>query len=118
MIKFIMGVAIFIFGLMMMPIPIIGWFFGILAMLTGFVLILSGIFGGSSSDSEKEIVYHDFEHPLNETRQKQREQMFNKSKNNNSKVNTSDELEKLSKLFEKGHLTEEEFRKAKSELLR
>ena len=99
MIQFIIGLVVFIFGLMIMPIPIVGWFFGILLMLigislmlSGFIKILFGIFGGSSDDKKDNVIIK-------------------------NEISTADELSKLSQLLKDGTLTKEEFDIQKQNIL-
>ena len=118
MVTFLFGLFVFIMGIFISAIPIIGWILGPIAFILGFFMMLYGLFGGSrDGNHETEIVYHDFDHPLNEQRQANRKANQQNQNINNNTSSTADELQKLSSMFDKGHLTKEEFEVAKSELL-
>ena len=115
------GILLIIFGYVFALVPIVGWIVAPIAIVVGWIMVIWGIIsliiGAFKDDDDKEIVYHDFDHPLNEKRREQRVR-DNSQQTNTYKTTPADELEKISKLYEKGHLSKEEFEKAKEELLK
>lgn len=102
-----MGLFNIILGFLLFLIPIIGWIFGWFFIITGIIMVIAGIIGQLfkipfllMGDKKKEV-------------QAQQAAVIAQE----PKLDISGELEKLSLLLEKGHITKEEFDTSKKALL-
>lgn len=98
------GVLYIIFGIMLFAIPVIGWILGLIFIITGIIKIITGIIDAASSDRTETVT----------ERVVIKEQVSNDS---TPKMSMTDELEKLSSLFDKGHITEDEFNASKKKII-
>jgi len=92
------GIIYFISGMFMFVIPIVGWILGPLFMIAGVVKFIVGIVNIATPDKGDEgDVYY-----VNET----------------AKTSVTEQLQQLSDVYEKGHMSEEEFAQSKAKLLK
>lgn len=91
------GIIYFIGGAFMFVIPVIGWILGSLFMIAGIVKFIVGIVNLATPDRDDGDVYY-----VNET----------------AGTSIPEQLQQLTEVYEKGHMSEEEFTKSKEKLLK
>jgi len=102
----ISGAIYIVVGLFFFAIPVIGWILGLILIFTGIIKMITGFASAVTPDAPDTVTERIIikEHaPKEEV---------------NSQDSMADELEKLSSLFEKGHITQEEFDAGKKRILK
>lgn len=102
----ISGAIYIVVGLFFFIIPVIGWILGWILILTGILKIIIGFIKILTPDAPDTVTERIIikEHIPQEP--------------SNSRDSMTNELEKLSSLFEKGHITQEEFDSGKKRILK
>ena len=101
----IFGILYIIMGLMVLPIPVIGWIVGLILILGGIIKIISGIVSAATPKTTTNTVTERI--IIKEEMPKLEE---------DPELSIADEIEKLSALFEKGHITQDEFDSSKKRI--